>query len=388
MNLDIDYAKKMLEDPEYQKNVLPMVTRPVNALPDELWDKYFNSRQDVEEIGGGMPLLVNRHRHIPPFVRMAWVSEAAKAAWEPKIRLARQTSHIMEKIAVVAGLRRATTDHFRPDQLPSAYLRYGKLGLAIVPIRLVGVYNGFAHSHPPVESGRPWDYFCAVARNYEDALAWANAHEHGDHDLMGDYLGYPSCCRTFFTQVWSRGYIDPIWQAAINTKREHPERVIYFSEEDRTIFLKPNPSSLSVLRYIGVRLAPQIVHSMSCDKTEELATKWEEAAIKYREAALETWGVDIVEGWQTMKYLLSLPIKWEVLHGIAEVTTPLFKFATNSVFTPLKYTVLLEKQDDIELPEEAAYGIGFPFKRRSSAVWTLNAEELLASKNYKEAQDG
>jgi len=332
---------------------------PVNP---EDFGKKITDRETALEYGGGMVYVYGSQ--MPPFVQMAWVSEQAKNKWKPRLDRASRTYNILEEYTVRARVRRVYTTHVYPERLPDFAYRLAASGLYFLPLRQVGVYEGFSHYHPPVIEGKPWDYY-GVLGDPEGTYLFAKATKEGDHETMGNLLGYPRCCRDFFSQVWTKNYIDPIWQQAINTALEEEDRLIDFDPKKRVVFVKPIPSSLSVLRYIGIRAVPHIPHSVSCRASAAMSRDWYQVAKDYREEIKARYGVDPVEGYELILEFLSWPIKWTVNHGIAEVKTPVFKFATNSVFTPFEYTVMLAKQDDVDLPEETPYGLEFPFKRRA-----------------------
>jgi len=57
--------------------------------------------------------------------------------------------------------------------------------------------------------------------------------------------------------------------------------------------------------------------------------------------------------------ILSWPVEWSALHGIAEVKTPVLKVSTRTDATPGKYVV--RRQGDA-YPAEGAQGLAFPYR--------------------------
>ena len=330
-------------------------------IPEEDYGDVVTDKETALKYGKGMVLV--QGSQMPPFIQTTWVSEKAKAVWSPRLELARRTYSVLERYTVLDQTREVFTTHIRPENMPDEMYSLAQSGLYFLPLTRVGSYEGFSHYHPPVQPGRPWSYY-GVLGNPEATREFARATRDGDHDTMGRLLGYPSCCRDFFNEVWRRGYIDPVWQqAAISTMEEGAE-LVDFDPRSRTIFLKAKPETLPILRYIGIRAAPHIPHSVTCGESVAFSRRWRAVAEKYRDEIKELHGIDPVEGYDATVEILSWPIKWTVLHGIAEVKTPVFKFATNSSFTPYKYTVMFAKQDEVDLPEETPYALEFPFKRR------------------------
>lgn len=285
------------------------------------------------------------HMHMPPFARIQWADPAYEAVWGPRINRISQVFHRLEVLSVAAGLRRVATAHFRPEDLPRGVMELARMGLSYLPLRQVGAYTGFAHYHPPVEPGKPWTYYGVVGRP-EDLAAFAEATDRGDHSALGELLGYPACCRTFFSEVWTAGFVDPVWHAAQNALLEGAEVV---EEGPRLLHLKGHyPEVLPVLRYIGVRLVPHIPHSLRCEASRRMAQDWMALAREEGLGEEVDWAYEML-GWA---------MEWSVLHGIAEVRTPYFKIATNSIASKEKWTVRLEGN----VPEDAPRGLSYPYR--------------------------
>jgi hypothetical protein len=239
---------------------------------------------------------------LAPFARVQWKTPESKREWEPVMKRAVQAYNAAELETVRRGWRRCTTMHFNPNTITEDIKRLK--GLAYLPIRRVGVYQGFAHKHPPVEDGKPWNYYGVVGKTAQDAWDFVEANHSGDHKRLGDLLGYPSCCQEFFSTVWMAGFIDPVWQAAERTEG---------AEVNGANVRIHNSISFDGLRYIGVRMVPHLPCSFSCKGSQEMAEKWQG-----------------LEGMDTTLKLLSLPITWTCLNGVAVVVTPHFRITTNS----------------------------------------------------------
>ena len=239
---------------------------------------------------------------LAPFARVQWKDAESRKEWEPVVKLATQAYNRAELETVRQGWRRCTTQHFNPSTMTEDIKRLK--GLAFLPIRRVGVYQGFAHKHPAVEEGKPWSYFGAVGKTIEDAWDFVEANHLGDHKRIGDLLGYPKCCQEFFSTVWMDGFIDPVWQAA--------ERTEGAKIAGNTIGISSS-MSFDGLRYVGIRMVPHLPCSFSCEGSQEMAEKWA-----------------LLDGMDTTARLLNLPITWSCLNGIAIVETPFFRISTNS----------------------------------------------------------
>jgi hypothetical protein len=61
--------------------------------------------------------------------------------------------------------------------------------------------------------------------------------------------------------------------------------------------------------------------------------------------------------------ILRWPLEWSVLHGIAEMKTPIVKLCTNSVATPTQFTI---RKSGSAYPEDGARGVDFPFQQQTA----------------------
>jgi hypothetical protein len=57
--------------------------------------------------------------------------------------------------------------------------------------------------------------------------------------------------------------------------------------------------------------------------------------------------------------ILTWPVEWSALHGIAEIKTPVLKVSTNTDATALKYVV---QRKGASYPVEGAHGLKFPYQ--------------------------
>jgi hypothetical protein len=283
---------------------------------------------------------------MPPFTRIAFASKEAKTEWAKKMHEAKFVFDTLEQLSVRKGLRSCTTTHISDKNLEQRAKELEEQGLYFTPIRKVNAYGGFAITHAEFNPNHEWGWFGSLSSSQQDSERWARAYHDFDHETMGTLLGYPECCRKFFLENWTKGYIDPVWQQAHNThhssRRDITNETIYLNNAD-------NWQSNQLLKYISIRLVPHISCSMDCKHTHEQATKWAELYI-------DEYGYD--KNMQTVQELLSMPIEWSALHGMSYIVTPIFKIESNSVTCHPKYTVQLNGK---HYPEESATGLHFPF---------------------------
>ena len=268
------------------------------------------------------------------FSRITHHSSEAQEYWGPVIQKARRASDETELVSVAEGLRDCGTVHIPNVNGDRVYATLAKYGLKWKRLVQVGPSEGFSHrSHPPVEPGNPnFTWFSVVAKTEEKLEEFSEAHgtNQSNHEWIGQLLGFPICCRKFFTDQWPK-YCDPIWQSALRTPGA--EIVEWPATEMPVHVLKVtgHPGCNVMLRYIGARTWFHLPCSLRCEKTIELSEQWLQLVREYDEA-----------GYTAMKYLLSLPLAWDVCHGYARVLTPAFTVHAGSVESAERYIVECE----------------------------------------------
>lgn len=274
-----------------------------------------------------------------PFCRTIWVSKKAREAWEKPIMELSQLIQELEVISVARDQRKCTWQTIREDTLTVRSREWADMGLITLPVRRVGNWRGFAHKHVEVKEGETANICVILSKSLEDAKRYHTAHERGDNDVQGESLGFPPCCREFFCKVWPKNYIDPIWQAAVNSE--------IVKRGDRKLRVKAHPYSIAILRYMGLRISFHIPCSFNCQPTIEIAEQRMKLAEELRPGKVNI-----------LKSLLSMPMSWDCLKGIGVVRTPIFYIITSSVACIDKHVV--EVEGDF-IPDEAKRGLAYPF---------------------------
>jgi hypothetical protein len=155
-------------------------------------------------------------------------------------------------------------------------------------------------------------------------------------------LGYPDCCSDFYgrIQVDDR-LIDATWWMAAGT--EHTQT------QERTAEVKGSHLSNLMWHLLDVRAVPHFPCSFVCPETIALGRGMLETGRRTGYADEVAW----------LEEILSWPVQWTALHGIAEVKTPVLRLIANTDPTPVKYTVRLH---GTTYPEEGARGLAFPYQ--------------------------
>ena len=143
-----------------------------------------------------------------------------------------------------------------------------------------------------------------------------------DHDVTGELLGYPKCCRNFFSNTWLKdGCLDPMYEMAENT--ENHEKA-----DDTRIKVNGSPYLNRLIRYWGFNLIPFFPHSFDCQEALDFAKTWymlmKERDAEAAEACLEA---------------LSMPMIWSMSNCITMVEHPLFFGSANGYYRKDKIVV-------------------------------------------------
>ncbi len=227
-----------------------------------------------------------------------------------KLKLIGQEVWLAELLTVSKGDRRCATYHVRSDHLLQDMLLLADLGLHFEPLQEVRRTSGFAHKHYKPVPNEPYDLYGVVTKKRKYALKWKEAHNASptDHITMSEFLSYPECDATFFNDVWGTQSLDPVWEAALNSKHT---RIDEFTIE------MPNlvPEANILPRYFGLRAVPQIVCSFNC-----------EANIEYSKMFLK-----YIPHADLIMELLSQPYTWDCYRGIAMLYADDWTGLTNSV---------------------------------------------------------
>jgi len=252
---------------------------------------------------------------IKPTTRIAWWSNELKDLWEPRIERIRAAYNATELTTVITGMRRVFVYHINSATFDESYEFLRKNKLVYYPTNKSGLYSGFSHKHQPVEHGKPYMLYGAAVKSDDEEAGdlFTKASNGGtDHVIIGTLLGYPRCCIDFFNNTWGSESIDPMYEAAIQTKNVD-------IKEDGSVDVSVHPYCNNLLRYFGIRITPHLTCSMQCDETIKWGEEWMEIMTQIDEEAA-VWA----------KEVLSMPLTWNCMKGVAIIDTPIFRGVTNS----------------------------------------------------------
>ncbi|HEY9420080.1 MAG TPA: hypothetical protein VIW92_01575 [Thermoanaerobaculia bacterium] len=284
---------------------------------------------------------------LPDFTRLAWVNDAARSVWEPRFRRITRAWWEIEWRSVAAGLRPCAVVVASPDDLlgwPAVWLRQG---LCFLPLEIQGAPEGSL-------------VFRLVLGLPRDLAAFEEASRTQDHAEVGRLLGHPACCYESFRRVWIEdGLVDATWAMAVASSAPEPGAA--------AIEVAGPPPANILWRWMGIRAVPHLPCRADCGPSVQLGERMIEIGRTAGYAEEMEWLLDI----------LSWPVEWSALHGIAEIKTPVVKVATRTDATAVKYVV---RRPGDRMPAEGAHGLGFPYRppahpRIASRPATSNVQE-------------
>jgi uncharacterized protein len=271
------------------------------------------------------------------FTRIAWASDAARDVWAPRLERLRKIGPELEWRSVAAGARPCAVI-FAP-QRPE--------GDACAP----WVESGLTSAR--LDGGR------VLVGRADHLAALQGAMTSGDDGEVGRLLGHPDCCRAFFRKVWvDEGLLDPTWAvaaASISARRET-------DDAGETLTVEGSPGANVLWRWLGVRFVPHTPCGFDCPATTALA---EQVAAVARASGLEREA-------EWMTEILSWPVEWSALHGIAEIRTPVLKISTRTDATARRYRVRWLGREG-RYPHEGGRGVRFPYVTPEKPLFTASA---------------
>ncbi len=278
---------------------------------------------------------------LPEFARISWVGDPAREKWGPRLQRITSAWLEIEWRAVVAGLRACSVTSVAPEKLPETAQEMARHGLAALPIAIEGVLGGYTNVAQKPVLGAAFGYR-VVAGKLEDVVAFQKAWDECDQEKIGSLLGYPSCCREFFHEVWVKhGLHDTTWPMAVGSSGEVPE--------NRLLTVGGPPQANILWRWMGVRAVSHLPCASECQETMEHADRLIQVG---RDSGFG-------EEMDWMLEILSWPVEWSALHGLAEIKTPVLKVSAATDATASKWTVRREGE---RYPAEGAKGLHFPYR--------------------------
>ena len=277
---------------------------------------------------------------------MAWTSPAARAVWLPRIERIQTAWRAIERESVVERIRDCAIVTLDGVELVERAQGLLRRGVHVLPFqRTLATPDVYQSGVPQPVDGAPSLFRVVIGA--ADALSrFQRAWDDADDDAIGALLGYPGCCRAAFRLVWrDLGLRDPTWLMAGG--------LVGPDETRDCLEVDGSPETNVLARFIGVRAVPHLPCHFLCEPSAALGRLLCGVGAAHGFAEEMVW----------LRQILAWPYEWSALHGIAEIRTPVLKVAVASDATAVKYIVRLTGS---AYPDEAAAGIGFPYRMRGS----------------------
>jgi hypothetical protein len=279
----------------------------------------------------------------PEFVRLSWTSELAREGWASRFQRVIRAWTKVELLASAFGVRKCALITLSEEGLIEAEQVWQSRGLTGIKLENVDVSDRVIESHPSGLQRSSTSPLRFVVGRPLDTIGFQEVWVTQDSDAIGEFLGYPACCRTRFRERLTSGYlIDHTWPIAVDSgsTSDSASQIQVYGQSLANIFWKAT----------GIRAVPHLPCSLDCKATLALGQQCLDVAVQ----------LGLVEEVDWLQQILGWPVAWSALHGIAEIKTPILKIITRTEATAKK---LIVQWTGHNYPAESAQGLTFPYRK-------------------------
>lgn len=265
-------------------------------------------------------------RVLPPFARIAWVSESARSTWQPRLAALAAAVSAVEWVSVAEGARPAAVVAVAGAQRAAIQAAWAKRGLAGVQL---------ADGWPVPAVLRAASVFAVGSRQTARAVQamWTAEDDEG----LGAALGYPPCCVSALCRG-AGGRREGAWLMAASAADGQPSAPT------------AGPAALNPLWWqLGLAGIPHWACHPGCQESAVMAAAFRAVA----------GDAGLADDWRRLQEVLSWPVEWTALHGIAELKTPVLKMATA---TGVSDELWRAAWAGTSYPADGAVGLRFPYR--------------------------
>jgi hypothetical protein len=249
---------------------------------------------------------------LPPILRVTWVSNHARDVWGDKFAEFSKAWHEIEWRSVAHGVRPCALLFLSLEELADLASQLREFKLKAVPLQACLQTR---------DREKVLRYHVAVG-TVKVVRAFRKAWISGASDVVGQLLGYPKCCRSFFRETFDgKGLVDHTWQMGIRSAGVNPDVESIHVDG----FAELNPFWIGE----GVQMVPHFPCRFDCPESKSFAKKLMSVGNKAGHAAIVETGLEILR-W---------PVEWSCLHGIAEIKTPILKILRRTDATATKRAI-------------------------------------------------
>lgn len=237
---------------------------------------------------------------LPDFCRIQWAGTTERQWFKSQFDEATEAFKNVERLSVLRNYRRAAYQAFTIEELPSITYWATQNDLVVLPVYLTGPMGNYTTT---ATAGKETVRVVITRPEYaKHALPWV------DDEKIGEWLGFPQCCRKAFAETWGQKQVDSTW------------------EQMQSPLIQNWYYGNSLLRSFGIRLVPHMPCSLNCERSITFGRDLFNLGVKEGYA----------EEMEFIRMVLQWPIAWNRLFGIAEIITPAVKATVRSDWTPDK----------------------------------------------------
>lgn len=273
------------------------------------------------------------------FVRVTWISKQAEDIWTPRMERITACFSALSISAVEHSLLPCTLLSCAPFEVFKLHQQCSEKGL-IAQVLGDQFSESFKFLRTIYKTQSEHVLVVVGSNNYiiHFKQAWLN----DDVKTVLELLGWPNCCAKFHAALYiETAYMDPIWQIGVNT--------VSSQASTNECVIKESWQTNSLLHCLKLLPSFHLPCSFECSMTKQFVNTLVDLAGKLGYIDEISW----------LKQILSWPMEWSALHGIAEIKTPMFKISTNTDATADKYVI---RYNGPLYPDEGVEGIMFPYK--------------------------
>lgn len=282
---------------------------------------------------------------LPRFSRHAWTSEAGRDEWEPRMDKIRAALQDVTLESVSRGMRACGLARADEGELDALASRCAERRITVMTIeREASPKNTTSvtanYSLEELVCGPlPSSTATAVVGRSESIESMGALWDRGACTEVAELLGYPLCCRRFIVELVHQRRLDATWSVAQNSDQH--------AIDQSYITIHAAPETNLLWAPLGIMLLPHIPCKFDCAASRQVGQEITNLA--------RAMGYEHEIDW--MQEILSWPVQWSALHGIAETKTPILKMVARADATAGKHTLDWQGAGH---PESARPGLSFP----------------------------
>jgi SAM-dependent methyltransferase len=295
---------------------------------------------------------------LPNFTRISWVSDTARSTWEPRLRRVAEVWLDIQWLAILSGIRRCSLALVPPWYFATRAEKWSERDLDALLVGVeISIHGSFGTSLIN-EKANGFALQVVVGRK-QDVDEFKALLDMGDQQAIGARLGLPSCCTRFDQERQRQGFLDTIWRMSVASVPNYSGdfEIEVAGSNETNIFWQP----------VGICAVPHLPCRVDCASTIQLG----------KDLINIGKGAGYVDEMNWLSEILSWPVEWSALHGIAEVKTPVLKISTRTDATARKYTV---RRKGASYPPEGGQGLKFPYRM-------MHTPYLTASRGFQRGLD-